>query len=120
MKSFTCLILLASVGLLVGCAASIPPPPELIDARQAYAHASASPSTQLVPTDMTNAREALARAEKSFRDDPESYLTQDLANLAYREAKMAEALATTAAGRTITGKASNDSLPAKSEIPKQK
>jgi hypothetical protein len=38
---------------------------------------------------MYKAREALARAEQSFRDNPKSQKTRVLANIAYREAKLA-------------------------------
>ena len=90
----TFLICIAHAGLITSCASSIPLPAELIGARQAYAHASAA--AQLVPTDLHKAREALGRAEKSFRDDPTSYRTRGLATLADREARMAEARAVTA------------------------
>jgi hypothetical protein len=100
----TLLIGFACAGLITSCAASIFVPAELFDARQAYARASAIPAAQLVPADMHKAREALVRAEKSFRNDANSYRTRDLANLAFREAKTAEALATTASDTAITTK----------------
>ena len=107
MKPMTHLIILACAGLLVGCAASIPPT-ELIEARQAYQHASAGQAAQLVPAELHKAQEALAIAEKSFRDDPKSFRTRDLAYVADRKAKMAEALATTVAGNAATAKANMD------------
>lgn len=120
MKPLTVFIVIAFTALLVGCAGSIPPPRELIDARQAYAHASASPSTQLVPADMDNAREALARAEQSFQDDPQSHRTLHLSNLAYRDAKMAEVLGTSAAEIAAAGKTNKDSQPTTTENLKQR
>jgi Domain of unknown function (DUF4398) len=83
------LISFACAGLITGCAANHPPPAELDDARQAYARASACPAAKLVPENMYKAREALARAEQSFRDNPKSQKTRVLANIAYREAKLA-------------------------------
>jgi len=75
--------------LLVGCAASIPPP-ELLDARQAYAHASASPATHLEPASLRRAQETLLRAEKAFQSDPEANETRALAKEACRLAQLAE------------------------------
>jgi hypothetical protein len=85
-------VIIACSGLLVSCAATLPPQ-ELLDARQACSHASASPATQRVPAELSKARKTLARAEKSFRDSPTSARTRALANLAYREAREAEVLA---------------------------
>jgi hypothetical protein len=110
MKPRIFLVIIACAGLLIGCAATIPTPPELMNARQAYAHASASPATQLVPAELDKAREALARAERAFLDNPESYHTQGLANLAYREAKLVEALGVTASDNAAIGEA-NRRLP---------
>src|SRR5450759_4086668 len=100
MKPITFLIIIACAGLLVGCATA--PPTELINARQAYEHASAGQAAQLVPAELHKAQEALAIAEKAFQDDPKSFHTRDLAYVADRKAKMAEALATTAAANATT------------------
>jgi hypothetical protein len=91
MKTITYLIISACAAQLAGCAAAMPPM-ELIDARQAYAHASAGQGAHLA-AEVQSAHEALAVAEKSFRDDPGSSRTRDLAILAYRKSKLAEALA---------------------------
>jgi outer membrane protein OmpA-like peptidoglycan-associated protein len=108
-----------SAALLVGCAASIPPP-ELIGARQAYTHASASPATQLTPADLYRAREALVRAEASFRDDPQSSHTQEPAQLAYRAAKQAEALGTTASDSLVAARADKEYEAARIEAMKNR
>jgi len=94
------------------------PPKELIDARQAYEHANAGQAAQLVPAELHKAYEALAIAEKSFQDEPSSYRTRDLAYVADRKAKMAEALATTAAGNATTAKANKDYQTTQTEIMK--
>jgi len=92
MKSTTRLILIACLGLLAGCATA-KPPMELVDARQAYARASAGQASQLAPAEVQLALEALTIAEQSFRDDPRSDRTRELAILAYRKAKLAQSLA---------------------------
>ena len=117
MKPITYLIIIACVGLLAGCAASIPPP-ELVNARQAYERASTGQAAQLVPAELHKAQEALAIAEKSFKDDPESFRTRDLAYVADRKAKLAEALATTAAENAATAKANKDYQATQTEIVK--
>jgi len=117
MKPVTFLIIIASVGLLAGCAASIPPP-ELVNARQAYERASAGKAAQLAPAELHKAQEALAIAEKSFKDDPESFRTRDLAYVADRKAKLAEAIATTAAENAATAKANKDYQATQTEIVK--
>ena len=117
MKHRTCLVIVACAVLLAGCAASMPPT-ELISARQAYEHASAGKAAELVPEEFRTAHEALVMAEKSFRNDPKSFLTRDLAYLAYRKAALAAALAITASDSVVTGGASKDLRSAKTEIVK--
>jgi outer membrane protein OmpA-like peptidoglycan-associated protein len=113
----TSLAMLACAGLLVGCAASVPPP-ELINARQAYEHASAGQAAQLVPAELHKAHEALGLAEKSFLDEPKSFRTRDLAYVADRKAKLAEALAVTAATTATTAKAATELQATQTEIVK--
>jgi len=107
MKPITYLITVVFVGLLVGCSSSIPPA-ELINARQAYQKASMGQAAQLVPAELHKAQAALAIAEKSFQEEPESFLTRDLAYIADRKAKLAEALATTVAENAKTTEANKD------------
>jgi len=109
------LMTIACAGFLAGCAASIPPA-ELIDARQAYSHASVGQAAQLVPAELEKARSALARAERSFRDDPNSFHTRDLAYIADRKAKIAEALAATFANNATTAKANKDFKATQTEM----
>lgn len=117
MKPIRSLIITVCAGLLAGCAASVPPT-ELVNARQAYQHASAGQAAQLVPAELHKAQAALAIAEKSFLDEPNSFRTRDLSYVADRKAKMAEALATTAAGNAVTAKANKDYQATQSEIVK--
>lgn len=117
MKSIIYLIAMVFAGLLVGCGASIPPT-ELVNARQAYQHASISKAAQLVPAELHKAQAALAIAEKSFQDDPKSFKTRDLAYIADRKAKMAEALAITASENATAAKANKDYQSTQTEIVK--
>ena len=102
-------------GLLAGCAASVPPS-ELIDARQSYSHASVGQAAHLVPAELAKARWALVIAEKAFQDKPNSFRTRDLAYIADRKAKIAEALAATFADSSATTKANEDFQTVQTEI----
>ena len=117
MKTMIYLIAMVFAGLLVGCGASIPPT-ELVNARQAYQHASISQAAQLVPAELHKAQAALAIAEKAFLDDPKSFKTRDLSYIADRKAKMAEALAITAAENATAAKANKDYQSTQTEIVK--
>jgi len=117
MKTMTYLMSIAFAGLLVGCAATMPPP-ELVSAREAYQQASTGQAAQLVPAELHKAQEALTLAEKAFQDDPKSFRTRDLAYVADRKAKMAEALATTAAGNAAKAKADKEYQASQTEIVK--
>src|SRR5208283_3899286 len=94
------------------------PPSELVNARLAYQQASAGQAAQLVPAELHKAQDALAVAEKSFQDDPKSFHTRDLAYVADRKAKMAEALAVTAAGNVTTAQANKDYEATQTQIVK--
>ncbi len=76
------------------------------------------PSGAIIPAELHKAQDALAVAEKSFQDDPKSFHTRDLAYVADRKAKMAEALAVTAAGNASTAKANKDYETTQTEIVK--
>ena len=117
MKLMAYSFIVICAGAVAGCAASVPPA-ELIDARQAFSQASAGQAAQLVPAELHKAEMALAAAEKSFKDDPKSFRTRDLAYVADRKAKMAEALAVTAAGNAVTVSANKDLQATQAEIMK--
>jgi outer membrane protein OmpA-like peptidoglycan-associated protein len=85
-------ILIASVLATLGVAACASSPSrELLDARRAYAHASAGPAAQTVPADLHKAKVSLDRAEAAFSDDAADQ--RDLAYVAVRKAELAEVLA---------------------------
>jgi outer membrane protein OmpA-like peptidoglycan-associated protein len=83
---------LATFGL-TACASS--PSRELLDARRAYAHASAGPAAQTVPADLHKAKVSLDVAEAAFSNDHADQ--RDLAYVAERRAELAEVLAKRAA-----------------------
>ena len=86
---------LAAVAL-AGCGTTLAPK-ELLDAREAYKQAEASPARQLAPAALDDARQALDRAEGSFRDDSDSQQTKNLAYIANRRALIAAAVGRTEA-----------------------
>ncbi len=119
MKSIKYLITIVIAGFLFGCSASLPPS-ELVEARAAFQHASNGQAAQLVPAELHKAQVALDLAEKSFLEDPDSYQTRDLAYVADRKSKIAEALAVTNAENASTAKSKKDYEKAQAEIMKSK
>jgi outer membrane protein OmpA-like peptidoglycan-associated protein len=91
---------LATFGL-AACASS--PSRELLDARNAYAHASAGPAAQAVPADLHKARISLDKAEAAFSNDASDQ--RDLAYVAQRRAQLAEVLANRAAHADVRANA---------------
>ena len=84
------LVSLAAVGIACG---STPPPRELVDARAAYQRAQGGPAVQLAPAQLDTAKQALTKAEESFREDGDTELTRDFSYIARRKAELAEATA---------------------------
>jgi outer membrane protein OmpA-like peptidoglycan-associated protein len=119
MRSIKYLITIVIAGFLFGCSASLPPS-ELVDARAAFQHASNGQAAQLVPAELHKAQVALDLAEKAFLEDPDSYQTRDLAYVADRKSKIAEALAVTNAENTSTAKSKKDYETAQAGIMKSK
>jgi outer membrane protein OmpA-like peptidoglycan-associated protein len=75
---------------LVACATPLPPQ-ELLDARTAYDVAAKSPAAQYAPAQLDTAKQSLAKAEQSFKDNGDKQVTKDLAYVADRRAKLAAA-----------------------------
>ncbi len=100
--------------LLAACATTLPPP-ELVDARRAYAHAAQGPAHDLVPAQLLAAQNALGAAEQAFNDAPDATRTRDLAYIAERRAEIAEAQAATAADRRDQAQAQADLARAQAE-----
>ncbi len=85
-------ILIVSVFAAFGvtaCASS--PSRELLDARRAYARASAGPAARAVPADLHKAKVSLDTAEVAYSNDASDQ--RDLAYVAERKAQLAEVLA---------------------------
>lgn len=80
---------IASLGAMLGCAHT-PPPPELLEARAAYIRAESGPASQYKPDQLHEAKVALDRAERSYADDPGKQKTRDFAYVAERKAELAE------------------------------
>lgn len=118
MKIIKYIILVAFTGVFVGCAATTIPT-ELSDARQAYRHASEGPAAQLVPAELHTAKQALDRAEISFKKDPKSYQTKDLAYVAERKAMKADALASIAEQKATVARANIEYRTTQGEIIEQ-
>lgn len=91
MKTNNLPIYIACLGLLSGCAATVPS--ELVNAREAYRRASTGSAGQIAPAEVHVANLALAEAEQSFVDNSDSYRTRDLAYVAQRKSQLAEATA---------------------------
>jgi len=116
-KAKISLVALTCAGMLAGCAATLPPP-ERINASQAYRDAGVGQAAPLVPGEMHKAQAGHATTEQSFRDDPQSFRTPDLTDVSDRKAKRTEARATTAAGSAATAKANKDGHKTQAEIAK--
>ena len=117
MKLIKYFIALAFAGLLISCSATMPPQ-ELVNARLSFQNISTGQAAELVPAEVHKAQTALDLAEKSFLEDPDSYKTIDLAYVADRKSKLAEALAITFAENLATEKAKKDYEVTQAEIVK--
>lgn len=117
MQTIKHIVIVAFAGLLVSCATTIPT--ELSDARQAYQRASQGPAEKLVPAELHNAKQALDRAEIAFAKDPNSYQTKDLAYVAERKARRADALASIASQKANAAQASKQYQTIQGEIIEQ-
>ncbi len=89
-----------------------------MDARLAYQSASSGQAKQLVPAELHKAQTALEIAEKSFLEEPDSYRTRDLAYVADRKAKIAEAMAVTSVEKAASAKAKDEYEATQAEIMK--
>ena len=103
MNNKTPLLLLASAGILCGCATL--PPGELVDAREDYRRASTGTAAKVAPAQVHVASEALAKAEQSFEENGDTYRTRDLAYVAQRKSELAEAIAMIATEKASQAKA---------------
>jgi outer membrane protein OmpA-like peptidoglycan-associated protein len=87
--SHTTLLFLGAAAL--GGCASRQPPPELVDARTAFARARTGETAQANPAGVYEAKRALDAAERKEEDDPGSSEARSLAYIAHRRVLLAEA-----------------------------
>jgi outer membrane protein OmpA-like peptidoglycan-associated protein len=114
MKTKNFYIVVACAGLFGACATATPR--ELLNARQAYQDASAGPAARVAPAELHVAGQALVRAENSFKNDPDSYMTRDLAYVAQRKAEIAAATASVAIAQEDQARADRDFSAVQSNI----
>jgi outer membrane protein OmpA-like peptidoglycan-associated protein len=100
-------VVVAVVIMAAGCATA--PPAELVNARAAYARASAGPAARLAPADLRKARLALDQAERALSAEKDRSKAVDFAYVAERTAQIAEAHAhQTAVTEKATSRATQD------------
>lgn len=116
MKMNTLVIGVAFAALLSSCAATVPI--ELANAREAYRRASNGPAAQVALAELHVANQALAQAELSFKNDPDSYQTRDLAYVAGRKSELATATASITIEQTREAQAKSDFQKAQGKIVK--
>jgi outer membrane protein OmpA-like peptidoglycan-associated protein len=83
-------------------------PQELLDARTAYDHAEHGPAAQLTPAQLDTAKQALDKAEQSFRSDGDADTTKNLAYIAMRKSQIADAQGQIAQAEQERAKAERD------------
>lgn len=103
MKTKQFLVVVTLAVLFAGCATM--PPNELVNARQAYRIASDGQAAELAPAELHKAQEALNLAEQSFRNEPDSTKTKDLAYVAQRKSELAGAVGAMNADKSRKGEA---------------
>lgn len=79
------------LGAQLAACGSAAVPPELLDARAAYADASKGPAAELAPAQLDTAKQSLDGAQRSFDEDGPSQKTKDLAYVAQRRSEIAAA-----------------------------
>lgn len=114
MNTNTLLLLTACTAILGGCATIAPK--ELVDAREDYRRASTGVAGKSAPAEVHVANQALARAERSFKDDGDTYRTRDLAYVAQRKAEMAEATASISLDQASQARSKEDFQETQGEI----
>ncbi len=113
MKTNSIQIGIVCTGLLMSCTAAVPK--ELSSAREAYRRASTGVTADIAPAELHVANQALAKAERSFKEYPESYLTRNLAYIAERKTQIAEATANISIERDNKSQANSDYRTAQSD-----
>jgi outer membrane protein OmpA-like peptidoglycan-associated protein len=89
----------------VACAGTRVPPKALVDARDDYVRAKDGIAMQLDPTDVHEAQQALDKAERAWQKSPDDPAVVDLAIIADRRARIADAEAATIKAHDDTNRA---------------
>jgi outer membrane protein OmpA-like peptidoglycan-associated protein len=99
----------------LACGGSTLPTKQLVDARRAYGEAKATPGAHLTPDGLTNAGEALDAAERAHKQDPGSSNEKQLAAVAERKAREAQAMGKAAEAKLAEDRARAADAPMSEE-----
>jgi len=80
-------------GMLGACATTAPP--QLVEAREAFAASSKGPASQVTPTDLYDAKKALDKADAEFSQHGDTLECRDYAYIAHRKVELTDAKART-------------------------
>ena len=80
-------------GMLGACATTAPP--QLVEAREAFAASSKGPASQVAPTDLYDAKKVLDKANTEFTDHGDTLECRDYAYIAHRKIELTDAKART-------------------------
>lgn len=105
-KTFAVLAMTGALGS-VACGTTLAPK-ELLDARDAYDRAAKGPAAKLTPAQLDTAKQALDKAETTFKDDGDEETTKTLAYIAMRKAQIAAAQGEIAAAAQRRDQAARD------------
>jgi outer membrane protein OmpA-like peptidoglycan-associated protein len=89
----TLIATVALTGLMSACATTAPP--QLVEARDAYAVSSSGLAAKLTPTDLYDARKSLDAANREFSDHGDTPACRDYAYIAHRKIELADVKART-------------------------
>lgn len=78
-------------GMLSACATTAPP--QLVEARQAFAASSNGPASQLTPTDLYDAKKVLDKANTEFAEHGDTLECRDYAYIAHRKVELTDSKA---------------------------
>lgn len=95
-------------GLAAACGGVQKPPIELVNARNEMTRTQQGTAAKVDPADVHEAALALGRAEDSFKSDPDSQVTIDLAVIAQLKAQTAQAIAATMVANQQAAQAQRD------------
>jgi outer membrane protein OmpA-like peptidoglycan-associated protein len=107
-KKYSMLAVGAALAMSVGACGTSVASQELVDARASYQRAQEGPAARFKPDQVHEAKVALDKAEQSHADAPSDQKSRDLAYVADRKARLAEANAADAQAQSQKGQADKD------------